>query len=82
MPVEETMVSTEPATLPLNALLLEEQHQEPVLHHLESAVSSPLLVVVAAVPTTPTLSSPPTPPAQTAIPVPTHSVQQALMSVS
>ena len=76
------MGTTEPATLPLNALLLEEQHQGPVLHHLEFAVSSPLLVEEVVVPTTLTLSSPPTPPAQTAIPVPTHSVQQALMSVS
>ena len=74
MPVEETMVSTEPATLPLNALLLEEQHQGPVLHHLEFAVSSPLLVEEVVVPTTHTLSSPPTPPAQTATPAPTPSV--------
>ena len=68
------MGTTGPATLPLNALLLEEQHQEPVLHHLEFAVSSPLLVEEVVVPTTHTLSSPPTPPAQTATPAPTPSV--------
>lgn len=82
MPVEETMVSTGPATLPLNVLLLEEQHQEPVLHHLEFAVSSPLLVEEVVVPTTLMQSSPPTPPAQTATPAPTPSVQQALTSAS
>ena len=76
------MVSTGPATLPLNALLLEEQHQGPVLHHLEFAVSSPLLVEEVVVPTTLTLSSPPTPPAQTATPAPTPSVPQAPMSAS
>ena len=76
------MGTTGHVTHPLNVHHLEGQLQEPVLHHLESAVSSPLLVVVAAVPTTPTLSSPLTLPAQTAIPVPTHSVQPALMSVS
>ena len=76
------MGTTGPATLPLNVLLLEEQHQEPVLHHLEFAVSSPLLVEEVVVPTTHTLSSPPTPPALTATPAPTPSVPQAPMSAS
>ena len=76
------MGTTGHVTHPLNAHHLEGQLQEPVLHHLESAVSTQLLVEEVAVPTTLMQSSPPTPPAQTAIPVPTHSVQQALMSVS
>lgn len=76
------MGTMEHVTLPLSVPLLVEQHQEPVLRHSECAVSSPSLVEGVAVLTTPTLSSPPTPPAQTATPVPTHSVQPALMSVS
>merc|ERR1712061_624446 len=82
LPVEPLTGTMEHVTLPLSALLLVEQHQEPVLRHSECAVSSPSLVEEVAVLTTPTLSSLPTPPAQTATPASTHSVQLALMSAS
>ena len=76
------MGTTGPATLPLNALLLEEQHQGPVLHHLESAVSSPSHVVEAAVLIIPMPSSVLTPLAVMMTHVPTHSAEPIQMFVN
>ena len=68
-PVELTMVSMGPVTLPLSAALREDRPQAHAPPHSESAASSLSAVVGAPVPTTPTPSSPATPPALTQIPV-------------
>jgi len=71
-----------PVIHPQNVLPREELLLEHVLHLLESVVSSPSPAVEAAVPTTPMLSSLPTPQALMMILAPTPSVKPTQTSAN